>query len=122
MTGGAASADRPYSRARDAMSSSGRRRSYRGDSVTFWWMQPGWKDTLCACGANIWQTGGDPDWGECYDCFSRRHGPSQCAPPAPMCDICGEHEACAGANGYAVCSQECMDKALAKKEEHAPRE
>lgn len=33
-----------------------------------WWLQPGWKDARCSCGSNIWQTGGDPDWGECFDC------------------------------------------------------
>ena len=35
-----------------------------------WWMRPEWKDTLCArCGRNIWDSGGDPDHGVCYDCF-----------------------------------------------------
>lgn len=35
-----------------------------------WWLQPGWTDTLCAnCGAKIWPEG-DPDWGQCYSCFS----------------------------------------------------
>jgi hypothetical protein len=24
-----------------------------------------------------------------------------------MCDICGDHEACAGSNGYNVCSEKC---------------
>ncbi len=36
--------------------------------MSFWWLQPGWKDATCSCGANIWQNGGDPDWGECFDC------------------------------------------------------
>jgi hypothetical protein len=37
---------------------------------SFWWMKPGWKSTVCSCGANIWESGGDPDHGVCYDCFS----------------------------------------------------
>jgi hypothetical protein len=28
-------------------------------------------------------------------------------PSGPMCDICGDHEACAGSNGYNVCSEKC---------------
>ncbi len=28
---------------------------------------------MCNCGANISQTGGDPDWGECFNCKSSRH-------------------------------------------------
>lgn len=36
-----------------------------------WWMQPGWKDACCVdCGCNIWDAGGDPDHGRCYECFS----------------------------------------------------
>lgn len=31
--------------------------------------------------------------------------------PVPMCDICREHEAVTGVNGYGVCSKECADKA-----------
>ena len=35
-----------------------------------WWLQPGWTSALCAeCGRNIWESGGDPDHGVCYDCF-----------------------------------------------------
>jgi hypothetical protein len=38
-----------------------------------WWLHPEWKDTRCVeCGENIWQSGGDPDWGRCYGCFSRK--------------------------------------------------
>lgn len=37
--------------------------------MTFWWMEPGWRQTRCAkCGADIWPDG-DPDWGLCYECF-----------------------------------------------------
>ena len=32
-------------------------------------MQPGWKNATCACGTNIWDDGGDPDWGACYECM-----------------------------------------------------
>jgi hypothetical protein len=35
----------------------------------FWWLQPGWTETLCAaCGAKIWPEG-DPDHGLCYPCW-----------------------------------------------------
>lgn len=34
-----------------------------------WWLQPGWRETKCACGATIWPEG-DPDWGACFTCFS----------------------------------------------------
>ena len=41
--------------------------------MSLWWLQPGWGDATCAdCGKNIKADGGDPDWGFCYDCFSRR--------------------------------------------------
>ncbi len=33
-----------------------------------WWLQDGWGAARCACGVNIQQSGGDPDWGECYEC------------------------------------------------------
>lgn len=39
--------------------------------MTWWWMLPGWKQTRCHCGSQIWPEG-DPDWGECYECFSER--------------------------------------------------
>ena len=36
-----------------------------------WWLEPGWTDACCmSCGANIYATGGDPDWGYCYGCFT----------------------------------------------------
>ena len=39
----------------------------------FYWLDPSWKQALCGdCGRNIWDDGGDPDWGYCYDCFTRR--------------------------------------------------
>ena len=35
-----------------------------------WWLQSDWKDTTCdICGKNIWNSGGDPDHGLCYDCW-----------------------------------------------------
>lgn len=38
-----------------------------------WWLQPGWKQTECAiCSKNIWDTGGDPDHGLCYDCLNQK--------------------------------------------------
>ena len=36
-----------------------------------WWFDPEWKQATCAkCGTNIWNSGGDPDWGYCFDCFT----------------------------------------------------
>ncbi len=78
--------------------------------MSLYWLEPGWKDATCPhCGVNIWASGGDPDWGECYECKSRQHAQEQLQPdyPTPMCDICGQHEAVTGANGYGVCSEEC---------------
>lgn len=37
-------------------------------TMSLWWLQPGWTQTKCACGATIWPEG-DPDWGACYSCF-----------------------------------------------------
>ncbi len=43
--------------------------------MSLWWLEPGWGSARCACGVNIQQSGGDPDWGECYECFTERlHG------------------------------------------------
>lgn len=40
--------------------------------MSLWWLQPGWTETRCgSCGAMIYPEG-DPDWGECYTCFSAR--------------------------------------------------
>lgn len=36
--------------------------------MSLWWMQPGWADARCACGATIYPEG-DPDWGACFTCF-----------------------------------------------------
>jgi len=39
--------------------------------MALWWLEPGWGDALCGkCGTNIKSSGGDPDWGFCYDCFN----------------------------------------------------
>ncbi len=78
--------------------------------MTLWWLQPGWTSAECACGQNIWKSGGDPDWGECYDCFSNRHQP-QPEPPGPPCDVCGKAEAVTGVNGRGVCSEVCAVEA-----------
>ena len=40
--------------------------------MSLWWLQPGWGDARCHCGRNIRASGGDPDWGECYEHFSER--------------------------------------------------
>ena len=80
-----------------------------------WWLSPGWKNARCSCGQNIWDSGGDPDWGMCYECFCESHSKApeiHQSYPDPMCDICNEHTAVTGVNGYGVCSQECADKAL----------
>lgn len=71
--------------------------------MSLWWLEPGWKDALCAnCGVNIWKSGGDPDHGVCFDCFF------QTAPEQHyLCEICLKGEACTSTNGYAVCSPEC---------------
>lgn len=87
--------------------------------MNFWWLQPGWDKARCAsCGVNIKQSGGDPDWGYCYDCFQRRNTPGesdQDQEPVYSCDICGKGRACANENGYAVCSKECADKTHQKE-------
>jgi hypothetical protein len=36
--------------------------------MSLWWLQPGWTEIRCACGAVIWPAG-DPDWGACVQCF-----------------------------------------------------
>ncbi len=46
--------------------------------MSLWWLQPGWTQTRCSCGATIWPEG-DPDWGACYSCFSQQQGEQQCA-------------------------------------------
>lgn len=39
--------------------------------MTLWWLEPGWTDAACmCCGQNIHASGGDPDWGMCYPCFT----------------------------------------------------
>jgi len=38
--------------------------------MSFYWLEPEWKETLCSkCGEKIWPEG-DPDWGKCYECFT----------------------------------------------------
>ena len=77
--------------------------------MTLWWLQPGWKDAECHCGCNIWDSGGDPDMGVCYDHVTGTQDEPE--PPMPRCDVCGTNEAVAGINGYGVCSEECGEKA-----------
>lgn len=39
--------------------------------MALWWLEPGWADATCmCCGVNIKASGGDPDWGYCYGCFT----------------------------------------------------
>lgn len=49
--------------------------------MSLWWLQPGWTDARCACGVNIYKSGGDPDWGECYECKCARYHEQH--PPEP---------------------------------------
>ena len=78
--------------------------------MSLWWLQPGWTAALCgSCGVNIWNSGGDPDHGVCYECFMARYREPE--PARQICEICKKNEACATSNGKAVCSQECHDEA-----------
>lgn len=45
--------------------------------MSLYWLEPGWKSAVCGCGANIWQSGGDPDWGYCWPCMQRRTDDSE---------------------------------------------
>lgn len=37
--------------------------------MSFYWLEPGWTSAICPyCGVNIWDDGGDPEWGACYQC------------------------------------------------------
>lgn len=41
--------------------------------MSLWWLEPEWKDATCArCGCNIWDSGGDPDHGVCYECWHQQ--------------------------------------------------
>ena len=89
--------------------------------MSYWWLSPCWKATRCAvCGDNVWDSGGDPDWGLCFDHFSERvrqpppYGLEE--PTLPPCDICGLHIAITGVEGYGVCSKECAEEAYARQE------
>lgn len=77
-----------------------------------YWLQPGWTKTRCSCGANIWDSGGDPDWGQCYECFTHSHQEPP-SPPTPSCpcDICKTGDAVTEVNGRGVCSEECAEEA-----------
>ena len=89
--------------------------------MALWWLQPGWRSAVCPhCGVNIWKSGGDPDWGECYACklegYEQERMYQQQEPePYPVCDICGKYEAVNSENGYCVCSIECADIARKKQ-------
>ena len=38
--------------------------------MSLYWLSPSWKKARCLrCGTNIWDSGGDPDWGYCYECY-----------------------------------------------------
>lgn len=65
--------------------------------MSLWWLQPGWKSARCSCGANIWGAGGDPDMGQCPECFDadwdRRHPPEPEPPEPTPEELCGpQHE------------------------------
>jgi hypothetical protein len=82
--------------------------------MSLYWLEPGWTSALCSrCGANIWNSGGDPDWGECFDCFSERvyqfQTSEQCPEQELMCEICNQHQTVAMIAGLGVCSSECAD-------------
>lgn len=88
--------------------------------MSLWWLEPGWKSATCmCCGANIWGTGGDPDWGRCLGCMTE-HVESDQGYPEPECDICGKAGACADANGYGVCSEACQDEAFKRPTKETP--
>lgn len=85
--------------------------------MSFYWLEPGRTSALCSsCGANIWDSGGDPDWGECFDCFSERVYQNQRpeSEPVPLCDVCGIHVAVTDVNGIVVCCEECANIAEKK--------
>jgi hypothetical protein len=46
------------------------------------------------------------------DMLCPRVRPSREEYPIPVCDICGQHDALTGTNGYGVCSEECHNIAL----------
>ena len=77
--------------------------------MSLWWLQPGWKKATCPhCGVNIYSSGGDPDWGECYDCKLERDQQEQMQKqPEYPCAVCGLNDAVCGVCGYSVCSREC---------------
>lgn len=66
--------------------------------MSLWWLQPGWTETRCSCGAKIWPEG-DPDWGACFQCFSaqlaEQHSPQYLGvdfgkePGVTVCNLCG---------------------------------
>lgn len=56
-----------------------------------WWLQPEWTDACCmSCGANIHATGGDPDWGYCYGCFTAQMNEQQ--HQSEMADLQAEND------------------------------
>lgn len=81
--------------------------------MSLYWLQPGWTSARCACGVNIHASGGDPDWGECFECFSARYSQQQ-PEPTYRCDICKTGVAVASANGYFVCSEACDHEAMSR--------
>jgi hypothetical protein len=43
-----------------------------------WWLSPDWKKAECPeCGRNIWDSGGDPDMGICFECHQKRYDDEQ---------------------------------------------
>jgi len=82
-----------------------------------WWLDKGWTSATCPnCGRNIWDSGGDPDMGICYDCFSQQYDEriEQIEPPPLICEICSNGQAVTQTNGYCVCSEQCDREAQSR--------
>lgn len=75
---------------------------------SFYWLEPSWKSAECPyCGVNIWDSGGDPDWGMCYECRLSRHQEQE---QEMICCICKIHPAVADVCGLLICSKQCADE------------
>lgn len=82
--------------------------------MALWWLERGWTDAQCGCGANIWKSGGDPDWGRCFPCMERAVKANKVGRSRnhrPLCAICRQHPAEADAAGVGVCSLACAHEA-----------
>jgi len=90
--------------------------------MTMWWFDPSWRNARCTnCGVRIVDTGGDPDWGYCYDCYSHMVSQQQEyeSPDSPIvCSICKNDYAVCMESGFDVCSPECADEAVRRSRSH----